>query len=109
MATTTYLTKQSAPSATTATTLYTVGAGAKTVCSALHVCNRSATPATFRVAIRLLGAVLANQHYMYYEVPIGANDAFSVREGWLLNATDVVEVYASTANLTFTLFVQEVA
>lgn len=109
MATTTYLTKQSAPSATTPTTLYTVGEGAKAVVSALHVCNRSATPATFRVAIRLLGATLANSHYLYYDVAIGANDAFSVREGWLLNATDIVEVYASTANLTFTLWAQEVA
>lgn len=102
-----HITAQSAPSATTLTTLYTVTAQKSSVVSALHVCNRSATATTFRVAIRPGGASISNEHYLYYDVPIGSLDAFSVREGWLLNAGDVVSIYAGAATLSFTLWAQE--
>lgn len=99
---------QSAPSATTATTLYTVPASTSTVVSTIHVCNRAATADTFRVAIRPAGASLATSHYLAYDTTIGGNDAVSVTIGVSLATTDVVTVYAGTANLTFSLFGAEI-
>lgn len=98
---------QVAPSATTNTTLYTVPSGMSTVSSTLKVCNRGGTATTFRVAIRPAGATLANEHYIYYDVSIPANDSFSATEGYTFTATDVVTVYAGNANLSFSLFGDE--
>ena len=50
---------QSAPSATTATSLYTVPASTSTIVSTLTVCNRDTTAGTFRIAVRPAGATLA--------------------------------------------------
>jgi len=46
---------QSNPAATTATTLYTVGAGKSAVVSTITVCNQAAATATFRIAVRVSG------------------------------------------------------
>lgn len=100
---------QSAPSATTATTLYTVPAATQAVLSTLVICNRDTTSATYRVAIRPAGATLANQHYIAYDVTVGASDSTALTLGITMNATDVLTVYASTANLTFNAFGSEVS
>jgi hypothetical protein len=47
---------QSAPSATTNTDVYTVGAGNQTTISTITMCNRAATAATYRIAVRPDGA-----------------------------------------------------
>jgi len=65
---------QSAPSATTATDVYTVGSGKQAIVSTITVANRSATARTYRIAVRPAGAVLANQHYLAYDVTLAAND-----------------------------------
>jgi glucose-6-phosphate dehydrogenase assembly protein OpcA len=100
---------QLAPSATTATTLYTVGSGKSAVISTLVVANRANTAATYRIAVRPAGATLANEHYMAYDVTVGANDSTTLTLGITLAATDVVTVYASTANLSFSAFGSEIA
>jgi len=99
---------QLAPSATTATTLYTVPADTESVISTITIANRAATTATYRIAIRPLGATLANQHYVAYDVVVGANDTTPLTLGISLGATDVVTVYASTANLSFGIFGTEI-
>lgn len=100
---------QLAPSATTATTLYTVGSGKSAVISTLVVANRANTAATYRIAVRPAGATLANEHYMAYDVTVGANDSTTLTLGITLAATDVVTVYASTANLSFSAFGSEIS
>ena len=100
---------QSAPSATTATTLYTVGSGKSAVISTLVVANRANTAATYRIAVRPAGATLANEHYIAYDVTVGANDSTTLTLGITLAATDVVTIYASTANLSFTAFGSEIS
>ncbi len=99
---------QSDPSATTLTTLYTVPGATNAVCSALHVCNRSATATSFRVAVRIAGAAIANSHYCYYDVPIAGNDTFTAELKWSLAAGTIVSVYATLATLTFTLHKSEI-
>jgi glucose-6-phosphate dehydrogenase assembly protein OpcA len=98
---------QSAPAATTATTLYTVPAATSTVVSSIIVANRSATATAFRVSIRPAGAVQADQMYIYYDVPIGGNDTFIATCGISLSTTDVVTVYNTLATLSFNLYGQE--
>ena len=98
---------QSAPSATTATTLYTVPAGSSTVVSTIAVCNRAATSGTYRVSVRPSGATLANQHYIAYDSAITANNSTMLTIGVTLAATDVLEVYASSANMSFSAFGSE--
>lgn len=100
---------QSAPSATTATTLYTVPSATSAVVSTIQVCNRAATSDTFRIAIRPAGASLASQHYIAYDVGLAAYDAISITVGISLSTTDVITVYAGTANLSFTAFGAEIA
>lgn len=95
---------QSAPSATTNTDIYTVGAGKQVVASTITVCNRSASDVTYRIAVRPGGASIADQHYIAYGANAGANDTVALTLGVTLAANDVVTVYASTANLSFTIF-----
>ena len=100
---------QSAPSATTDTTLYTVPSATSTVVSTITVCNRSAVDVTYRIAIRPAGASIANQHYIAYDAVVQASDGILLTIGLTLATTDVVTVYASTSNLTFNLFGSEVS
>ena len=100
---------QSAPSATTNTDIYTVGSSTETVISTIFVCNRSAAPATYRIAVRPNGATLANQHYIAYDVTVGASDSTTITSGITMDAADVLTVYASTANLSFSVFGSETA
>jgi hypothetical protein len=100
---------QSAPSATTNTDIYTVGSSTETVISTIFVCNRSAAPATYRIAVRPNGASLANQHYIAYDVTVGASDSTTITSGITMDAADVLTVYASTANLSFSVFGSETA
>jgi len=100
---------QSAPSATTATTLYTVPAATSAVVSSIVIANRDATAATYRIAIRPAGAALANQHYIAYDVTVGASDSTVLTLGITLATTDVVTIYASTANVSFSAYGSEIS
>jgi hypothetical protein len=100
---------QSAPSATTNTDVYTVGSGKQAIVSSITVANRSANSTTYRIAIRPAGATLANQHYIAYDVALAANDTTILTIGVTLAATDVVTVYASTADLSFNIFGSEIS
>lgn len=95
---------QSDPVAATLTTLYTVPAATSVVGSTITVANRSATPTSFRIAIRPAGAAVANQHYIAFDAAIGANEALAFTIGITLAATDVVSVFATLATLSFNLF-----
>ena len=98
---------QSAPSAATLTTLYTVPASTSTVASTLVVANRSATATAFRIAIRPAGASISNEHYIYYDIAINGNDTFTATLGITLATTDVISVYATLATLSYNAFGQE--
>jgi glucose-6-phosphate dehydrogenase assembly protein OpcA len=100
---------QSAPSATTATSLYTVPAATEAVASTVFVCNRGSSATTYRIAIRPAGASLANQHYIAYDATISANDAVAITVGMTIEATDVVTIYAGNGDLSFNLFGSEIA
>ena len=100
---------QVAPSATTATSLYTAPSSTQAVISTIVVCNRAATAGTYRIAIRPDGAALATTHYVAYDITIAANDSTALTLGITLGDTDVVTVYASSADMTFSAFGSEIA
>ncbi|CAB4194556.1 hypothetical protein UFOVP1264_11 [uncultured Caudovirales phage] len=99
---------QSNPAATTATTLYTVPSATSTVVSTITVANIGVS-GTYRIAVRPAGATLANQHYVVYEASLNANDSLTFTLGLTLAATDVVTVYASTANFAFGIYGSEIS
>lgn len=109
MATTYKVLGQANPAATTATTLYTVPSATQAVVSTIVICNQAAAAATFRIAVRPDGASLAAQHYVAYDVTVGASDSTALTLGITLGDTDVVTVYGSTATLSFAAFGSEIA
>lgn len=100
---------QSNPAATTLTTLYTVPSATSTVVSSITICNQTASAATYRIAVRPAGAAVAAQHYIVYGATVAASDSTVLTVGLTLAATDVVSVYASSANLSFSLFGSEIS
>lgn len=100
---------QSAPSATTNTSLYTVPSSTETVVSTITICNRSSTDATFRIAIKPDNASTASQHYVAYDAPVLKNDTVALTLGITMNASDVIEVYASSASISFSAFGSELS
>jgi hypothetical protein len=100
---------QSSPSATTNTDIYTVPSGKQTVISTIMVANRAASTASYRIAVRPDGNALASQHYIAYDVTIGANDSTALTIGLSLGADDVLTAYASSASLSFGVFGSEIS
>ena len=95
------------PAATTLTTLYTVPAATQAACSTLSICNQGAST-TFRVAVRPAGAAIDPKHYIVYDASVNQYDTVFLTLGTTLATTDVVSVYAGTANLSFNLFGSEI-
>jgi len=109
MATTYKVLGQVNPSATTATTLYTVPASTSAVVSTITVANLAGTGATYRISVRPAGAAQTNAMYIAYDVTVGALDTTTITLGITLATTDVITVYASTANIAFNAYGSEIS
>lgn len=96
---------QSAPAATTATTLYT--ATNATIISTLNVTNTGGAADTIRIAVRPAGATLANLHYIAFGVQVPSGSLLAVTVGITLANTDVVTVYSTTGTSSFSAFGSE--
>lgn len=99
---------QSAPTATTNTDVYTVGASTEAIISAIAVCNQAGSAGTARVAIRPDGATITQAHYIAYDVSVPANDTLWINAGVTIDATDVVTVYVSSGNFSVSVFGTEI-
>lgn len=100
---------QSAPSATTATDVYTVGSGIETVISTIIIANRAAAAGTFRLSVRPNGASQTNAMYLAYDVPIAANDSTTLTLGITMDAADVLTAYCSSADMSINIFGTEIS
>lgn len=109
MATTYKVLGQSAPAATTQADLYTVPAATEAIVSTITVANRGASAGTYRVYVRPAGASVANQHYLIYDASLSAESTDTMTLGITLAATDVVSVFASTADFSFNAFGTELS
>lgn len=92
---------QSAPSATTLTTVYTVPDSTLSVVN-INVSNRSSASATVRIALSAT-ATPENSEYIEYDAPLPGNSVLE-RTGIALGAGRRVVVYASTANCSVNVY-----
>lgn len=97
---------QAAPAANASTDLFT--AVAQTVCSSLVLCNRGAEGASFRVQVRPGGAASANAQTVLHNVPLAPGESLFFTVGFTLAVGDVVTVICSSADISASLFGQEV-
>jgi hypothetical protein len=100
---------QSAPGATTWATLYGPGPGVEAVVSTITIANRSSTAKNYRIALRLNNATLANEHYLAYNVTVAGSDTTALTLGITMTNADKLDVYASSADLTFQAFGSEIS
>ena len=100
---------QSAPSAATATDVYTVGSGVETVISTIIIANRTASAGTFRLSVRPNGGTQTNAMYCAYGVPVAANDSTTLTLGLTVDAADVITVYCSSADMSINIFGTEIS
>ena len=100
---------QSAPSAATATDVYTVGSGVETVISTIIIANRAASAGTFRLSVRPNGGTQTNAMYCAYDVPVAANDSTTLTLGITVDAADVITVYCSSADMSVNIFGTEIS
>jgi hypothetical protein len=100
---------QSAPAATTATDVYTVGAGIETVISTIIIANRAAAAGSFRLSVRPNGASQTNAMYFAYDVLIAANDSTTLTLGITMDAADVLTAYCSSADMSINVFGSEIS
>lgn len=100
---------QSAPSATTETTVYTVPSATEAVISTVILANRAGTAGTFRLAVRPNGVTLSNEHYLAYDVPLAANDSTTLTLGITMDTSDLLTVYCSSADMSVNVFGTEIS
>lgn len=110
MATTYKTLGQSNPAATTETTLYTVPAATSAVVSTLMICNQSSSAATYRIAIRpSADGTTTAKHWIIYGATVAGSDSTALTLGITLATGDKIQIYASTANLSFSAFGSEIS
>ena len=108
MATTYKVLAQSNPAATTETTLYTAATAA--VVSTIAICNQTGSSGTYRIAVRpAADSVTAAKHWIVYGATVPASDSIMLTLGITLAAGDVIRVYASSANQSFSAFGSEIS
>ena len=101
---------QSAPSAASATTLYTCPSATQTIISTINVVNTHASTAdVIRIAVRPDGEALANKHYIVYGVSLSAGATFTYTGGITIDASDVITVYSTNGTSSFNAFGSEIA
>lgn len=90
-------------------TLYTVPASTETIISSIIICNRENAANTFRIGIKVDGGAIAVEDYIVYDAIISANDTITLTLGITLDASDVISVGASDANVTFSCYGTEIS
>jgi hypothetical protein len=97
---------QAAPGALTNTVVYTVPAATVAVAT-ISIANTTTTPSLVRVAIASSGTPTTSE-YIEYDTLIDANGVLE-RSGIVMNATEAVVVYATSAGLSVSVYGYEEA
>lgn len=97
--------------ATTEETLYTVPAATEAIVSTITVANLTSADKTFRLAVKPAStSTLALEHYIAYDITVGASDTTALTLGLALAAGNSISVYASAAtSIVFTAFGSEIS
>ena len=99
---------QKSPAAATDFNLYTVSGSKQAIINCITVANRDANSATYRISVRPDGATLTTDHYIAYDVQIGASSSTALNLGITLDTNDVITVQSSTALVTFNAYGVEI-
>ena len=99
---------QKSPAANTSWDIYTVSGTKDSIINCITVANRDANSATYRISVRPDGATLTTDHYIAYDVQIGASSSISLNLGITLDTNDVITVQSSTALVTFNAYGVEI-
>lgn len=97
---------QAKPAATTDTALYTVPALTEAQ-GTLSCCNQSTAEDKVRIALVKSGEALAAKHYVAYDAAVPANGI--LEKSFDLGAGDVLRVYCTSGNVSFTATGMEVS
>lgn len=89
--------------------LYTVPNGMFASISSISVCNQNSQEIGFRIAVAVGGEADDPKQYLYFDVPLNANDTFVSTIGITLSAGDVIRVRSDEPNVSFSLFGVEVS
>ncbi len=100
---------QENPNATTLTALYAVPAATQAIVSTIVIANLNGGAGTYRIAVSPAGAAIADRHYLAYDIAISNGTAHTLTLGITLDATDVIRVYASHADMAFNAFGSEIS
>ena len=100
---------QLAPSANTASTLYTVPSANSAVCSTLTICNGGAANAAVNVSVAVGGASANVAQNLVKSSNLLVNDTMFLTLGVTLAATDVIRVESDQANVSFQVFGSEIS
>ena len=101
---------QANPAATTETTLYTVPSATSAVVSTISIANLTGTAATYRIAVRpAADGSTENKHWIVYGATVAASDSTMLTLGVTMAAGDKIQVFASTANISFNAFGSEIS
>ena len=84
-------------SATTNTSVYTVGSGKEALVN-VNVCNRNSSAVTVRLA-NADGSTPSNDEYIEYDYSLAANESFQ-RTGLHLQAAQIIVAYSSATNVS---------
>jgi|TARA_R100001129_G_scaffold172881_2_gene143839 hypothetical protein len=84
-------------SATTNTSVYTVGTGKEALVN-VNVCNRNSSAVTIRLA-NADGGTPSNDEYIEYDYSLAANESFQ-RTGLHLQAAQIIVAYSSATNVS---------
>ena len=84
-------------SATTNTSVYTVGSGKEALVN-VNVCNRNSSAVTIRLA-NADGGTPSNDEYIEYDYSLAANESFQ-RTGLHLQAAQIIVAYSSATNVS---------
>tara|TARA_R100001443_G_scaffold9022_1_gene18484 strand:- start:3824 stop:4144 length:321 start_codon:yes stop_codon:yes gene_type:complete len=84
-------------SATTNTSVYTVGSGKEALVN-VNVCNRNSSAVTVRLA-NADGSTPSNDEYIEYDYSLAANESFQ-RTGIHMQAAQIIVAYSSATNVS---------
>ena len=102
---------QSAPAATTETTLYT-STSVETIVSSLIITNQAGSSATYRIAVQPsadAGSDAAAKHWIVYGATVAASDSVVLTVGLTLAAGDRIRIWASTATMSFSAYGSQIS
>lgn len=109
MATSYRMLGQVAPSSTTETPLFSCSPNTSAAISSIIVCNRGSSQGTFRIAVKPSSSAVQNENYIFFDNTLDAKATEILKLGLTVSAGNVIEVYASSANFSFSAFGAELS